>query len=371
MEMNNNPSLYISTKELSLLLDLTRRQVINKCKKGEFETRTKKVQGGPTYEVYLPSLPIDVQKHWVQTNMLLALTLDDESKKLLEPAAVIEIVKRTTNHLSIGHNALADKDHVEKFSKKLQILRDYKNKPLGHRKSDWVNQPASQYQTSRATVYRYIQLEQNGDQDALVKKRKPKDHTAWDQAAIEYMKACYLATLKELGEINKAAVYDDVKKKAQIMGWKIGSLGSAYNILKKLNHLNEMFARGGRRALDNFFYIKRQYTDLNPFEIIVGDQHKFDYWVKDDEGKVFRPEMYARIDLNTRVVYGFAIDKKYSSYLIGQSMKLGLHRFGLFRKSYTDNGKPETCKYITRVIEDLTRLGMTNHDISELYRDKD
>ena len=83
------------------------------------------------------------------------------------------------------------------------------------------------------------------------------------------------------------------------------------------------------------------------------DQHRFDFWVKDFDGNIFRPEGYFWVDLHTRTVYGFAIDRKYSSHLIGQAMKLGLLRFGLFEKSYTDNGKPETSKHITRVIEDL------------------
>ena len=265
--MNNNPALYISSKDLGLLLDVSKRHVIRQCKTGNFKTQKESVQGGKSYTIYIPSLPLELQLKWVQENMLLALTLDDESRKLLEPAAQVEIIRRSTNHVSIGLETLADKNKIEKFGTKLQIIKAYSERPFGIKKSDWVEQLAKKYNTSRATIYRYIKQEDQGNQEALLEKKKNKCHTSWDKKAIEYMKAFYLSNLKSLGEINKSAVYNEVKNKAEKEGWTIGSMSSAYYILKDLNHLHEMLARGGRRAIDNFFYIKRTYTDLNPFEI--------------------------------------------------------------------------------------------------------
>jgi hypothetical protein len=37
------------------------------------------------------------------------------------------------------------------------------------------------------------------------------------------------------------------------------------------------YVSGGARALDNVFYIARDLGALEPFQVVVGDQHEFDW----------------------------------------------------------------------------------------------
>jgi len=105
--------------------------------------------------------------------------------------------------------------------------------------------------------------------------------------------------------------------------------------------------------------VVRSYADLAPFEIIVGDQHRFDFWVTDeDTGEVFRPEGYFWQDLRTRAFYGAAVAKKYDSHLMGLALRMGLKIFGPFGSIYTDHGKPEESNYIMGVMKDMRALGL-------------
>lgn len=100
--------------------------------------------------------------------------------------------------------------------------------------------------------------------------------------------------------------------------------------------------------------ILRTYSDLDPGEILVGDQHRFDFWVVDEEtGELFRPECYIFWDLRTRLAYGGAVAKKYDSQLMGLALRIGVKFFGLFKGIYTDNGKPELSNHIESIVKDI------------------
>ena len=107
-------------------------------------------------------------------------------------------------------------------------------------------------------------------------------------------------------------------------------------------------------------------------QIVVGDQHIFDYWVEDKEtGKVFRPECYLWLDMRTRMVYGLAFAKPgkgYNSETVRQSLRIGLKRFGKFGRTYNDNGRPELAQAVTAIINELAAYGMEIGSEADLYR---
>lgn len=135
----------------------------------------------------------------------------------------------------------------------------------------------------------------------------------------------------------------------------------------------EALQRGGLRALDNLLPpVVRDYSDLAPFEILVGDQHRFDFWVMDEEtGEVFRPEGYFWQDLRTRLFYGGAIAKKYDSQLMGLALRMGMRVFGPFGSIYTDHGKPEESRYIMGVLKEMRALGLAAAQTEEIYAELD
>lgn len=157
------------------------------------------------------------------------------------------------------------------------------------------------------------------------------------------------------------ALYDDVLTiEAQRRGWRIGTYVSAvWWYEKKVTPAMRALRDGGMRALDNILPpILRNYSDLAPFEMLVGDQHKFDFWVVDDDtGTVFRPEGYLWQDLRTRIIYGAAFDRRYDAHLCGEALRIGIEIFGLFTGIYTDNGSSELSKYMTSILAGIRAVG--------------
>jgi putative transposase len=131
------------------------------------------------------------------------------------------------------------------------------------------------------------------------------------------------------------------------------------------------YASGGRRALDNIFYIARDLGALDPFQVVVGDQHEFDFWVL-HEGKYIRPQCYAWLDMRTRLVYGIAFEPgAYNHRTVARALKMGVVRFGKFGSTYNDNGGPEKSGAADRLVNALQTYGMQARDVAELYRTRD
>ncbi len=231
---------------------------------------------------------------------------------------------------------------------------------------------ARNFGVSLSSVRRYIkEIDING---YVPRPKMPQGRSvfAWSPEAIVWMKAFYLAAKHEVGGGSKRNAYREVCKEAAIRGWKVGTEQSAYKHLKDVHALLEKYTEGGTRALDNLFYIARDLTHIKPFEIIVGDQHIFDWWVIDDTGKEIRPQCYLWLDMRTRLPYGIAFEQgAYNFRTVARSLRAGVERFGRFKSTYNDNGRPEMSGKIDWLVTTLQTLGMKFTDEAELYKTPD
>ncbi len=106
--------------------------------------------------------------------------------------------------------------------------------------------------------------------------------------------------------------------------------------------------------------------------MVVGDQHRFDFWCADGSGGYFRPECYLWLDMRTRLVYGVAFDRHYNSSTVIRSLRVGVEHFGMFESTYNDNGSSERSVWSDLVVQQLQGYGMRfGSDIADLYRDED
>jgi putative transposase len=242
----------------------------------------------------------------------------------------------------------------------LLALNDFENMPKGWKKTKWRKAVAIKYKVDQKTIFNWIKkYKENNIQGLVHKKPFAETPRQWTPEALEFFQS--LIIKKEHRHINIKSLYAIMVVEAQRYGWKIGGEKSAYFWSKKfLTPTMEALQRGGMRALDNILPpILRDYSDLAPFQILVGDQHRFDRWVMDEEtGEIFRPEGYLWQDLRTRVIYGAAIDKKYDAWLIGLALRIGVSVFGAFRSIYTDNGRPELSKFLMSILKNLHSQGM-------------
>ena len=219
---------------------------------------------------------------------------------------------------------------------------------------------------SVSSVKRYItHISVNGYQP---KQYQPRPIVAWDTEALEFFKRIFLMIKRDVGRCTVRNAYQQTVIAAAQNGWKVGSEQSAYVHAREIHSALKLYVKGGSRALDNLFYIARDLSNLRPFQIVIGDQHRFDFWVKDDNGVYFRPECYLWFDMRTRLVYGIAFDRNYNTRTVLRALKMGVERFGKFESTYNDNGTSEKSAVADYTIEQLQQYGMRFCDEGDLYR---
>jgi len=271
-------------------------------------------------------------------------------------------------------SAISDADlQNPRIKKILAALRDLDNLPVnwGKTKTAWRRAVALKHGVSPSILFVW-QKKHKKNGIAELRHTKPSKGSArsWCPDGLEF--GISLLVKREHRKISKKELYEILVIEAQRRGWRIGSYKSLlWWFNKKWNPALEAYQRGGMRALDNITTpVLRNYADLAPFEILVGDQHRFDLWTLDEEsGEVFRPEVYLWQDLRTRIIYGAAVDKRYDSWLIGLALRLGISCFGAFGSIYTDNGRPELSKFLMSILSNLHGLSMNWKKTSDTITD--
>lgn len=253
-----------------------------------------------------------------------------------------------------------------KISKMAAVYNDWLRRDALASITSTYEKLSRKHGVSVSSVKRYIaHISANGYQP---KPPAQRPITAWNSEALDYFKKLYLMISRDVGSCTVRNAYQQTALKAKQEGWKIGSEQSAYVHAREIHSALKLYVKGGGRALDNLFYIARDLSNLRPFQIIVGDQHRFDFWVKDDKCVYFRPECYLWLDMRTRLVYGVSFDRNYNTRTVLRALKTGVGRFGKFESTYNDNGASEKSAVADYTIEQLQRYGMNFCDESELYR---
>ncbi|MDR2020496.1 MAG: HTH domain-containing protein [Treponema sp.] len=255
-----------------------------------------------------------------------------------------------------------------KHRKKVEIYEEWIRKPAGVPVLAYEERLAEKYEVSVSTIRRYIaDINTHGYHPRITPKQGRKVY-AWDDEALDFLKAFYLAARRDAGSCTMRNAYQRTLAAARLKGWKTGSEQSAYAHLRDIHSLLVTYAQGGSRALDNIFYIARDLSQLAPFQVVVGDQHIFDYWVLYGD-KYIRPQCYLWLDMRTRLVYGIDLEPgPYNHRNVARALKMGIYRFGKFHSTYNDNGTPEKSGRIDHLVSALQTYGMSFMDTAELYR---
>lgn len=374
-------SEFVTVREVAEAMGKSVRWVNMRAKEEGWPSEVVNKRGDKRF--LIAGLPGEVQGAIVKN-----LKVPVEMMPVLSPEAALEAAKRMvdiptiykgianyvpreswTAETAIGPDVVRDPE-VQRW---IQIIQEAQAVPAGWKKRAWVEAVATKHETTFQTVYRKIKKYEKAGLAGLHHTKSTRNQPkAWSSEAIEWWIGLVLK--KEHRKIAKDVLYVILCEEAQRQGWRIGGYRSALWWLdKKATPQLLALQRGGMRALDNTLPpVVRSYSDLDPFEILVGDQHRFDFWVTDEEtGEVFRPEGYFWQDLRTRCFYGGALDRKYDSYLIGLALRMGLKIFGAFDSIYTDNGKPELSKYIMGIMKDMRGLGLRVEREIDLTTDND
>jgi putative transposase len=381
-----------TAKEIAEIMGISKQAVMARANKENWPCIVEGGNGGKTKKYPLSALPSDVQSSILiyikDTNKenspaakgrmmdLLPMVSAAAADKVLESMAPENPFTKYGLPADYG-NMLArvkrpstyDKDSVgpadfnnEKFRQRLTILSAIEKMPFdwqfGRRK--WMESVARKYQVSWQYCYK---LAKNKEDKGLAGLRHTKSYKnqarVWTPEAIDYY--CGLKLKRAHRKMDGKTIYNELIIEADRRGWVIGSYESAnWWYKRKVSPLMEAYSEGGLRALDNLLPpIFRDYSDLAPMEMLVGDQHRFDFWAIDDDTlQLVRPECYLWVDLRTRLMYGIAVDRRYDAHLMAQALKHGLTSWGAFGSIFTDNGRPELSKHIISILSTIRSLGM-------------
>jgi putative transposase len=362
----------VSAVEIAGAVGKHKSSVMRRAEKENWVFENGNGRGGNKKLYLIKGLPGDVQKKMIENMDHIAsdivptlspgaaLAAYAKSGEVLEGALADSRAAQTSawsDGAAISETVLTD-PRVRRIA---GIVQDALEVPAGWKKSKWIDAVAIKHDTTRPTIYKWIKKYKKGGLSGLQhtkpNKGKPKK---WTPEAIDWWIG--LCLKREHRKIAKDALYEILTAEAQKRGWNIGGYESALGWCKKKTTPQLLaLQRGGYRALDNTLPpVLRSYADLAPFEILVGDQHRFDFWVMDDDtGEIFRPEGFFWQDLRSRLFYGGAVDKKYDSQLIGLALRIGCRLFGGFNAIYTDHGKPELSRYIMGIMAAVKSLGMS------------
>lgn len=341
--------------------------------------------GTKAREYPLSALPPETQEAYIRSlsqEEVKRLSLDSDVKSLA-PLARAEISRRCAEEILAEARdnpsiRLSDPRFLrdEAAHKRVYIIGIAKNMPRnfdGGRRA-WIEHVALKYNISWQTIYRWLKKEEAAGLDGLMHGNRFERQgraSAWTPEALDYWKGLVLK--REHRKMPMNILYRHLESEARARGWKIGCYVSAIQHARTIPAPLIAYRDGGARGLDNALPpIQRDYSDLQPFQILVGDQHRFDFWVRDDDtGELFRPECYLWQDLCTRTLYGFSCGRKYDSSMIGHALWVGLRIYGRFQTIYTDNGRPETAKYILERRKDMSKLNLQHATTDELVCDTD
>lgn len=354
--------VWLSIEIVSDIENCSKRTMLRRIRSGHYKTvkyltlENGGGKNGKQPQIALSCLPPSAQKRYAAKY---GHAISPDHLPALSPEAALLTAK--TKSSAWGDDTMSV--HVikdQRVARIAAIVQEATEVPAGFRKRAWIETVASRHNTSMQSIYRYIKRYKQAGLSGLQHKKSNKGTArSWSQEALDWWLGTVLK--REHRKISKDALYKRMQIEAGKHGWRIGSYESAlWWFHKKAAPQLQALQRGGHRALDNSLPpVLRDYSDLQPFEILVGDQHRFDFWVVDDDtGEVFRPEGYFWQDLRTRCFYGGAVAKKYDSYLIGLALRMGIRIFGPFKTIYTDNGKPELSRYIMGIMSDMRTLGM-------------
>jgi putative transposase len=389
---NTTGDKMFTAKEIAEIMGISQRAIELRAKRENWHyiKETGNGRGGETKKYPISSLPADFQDAYIYKEG------DDVQKMTLLPALKPSATAIMINKYN-GFDELFNKSMVEiafapsevydpatairetdmtdpRICKIMTILREVDDIPRdwtqGKRK--WIEGVALRHEVGWQSVYKWMKkFEKAGMAGLRHTKSYANAPRVWTPDAIDFWVS--LCGKREHRAINHKDLYENcLVIEAHRRGWSIGSYESAnWWFEKRWNPCLEALQRGGMRALDNILPpILRDYSDLAPFQILVGDQHRFDRWVMDEEtGEIFRPEGYLWQDLRSRSIYGAAVDKKYDAWLIGLALRIGVAQYGAFDSIYTDNGRPELSRFLTAILANLHSHDMKWEKTDELITD--
>lgn len=146
-------------------------------------------------------------------------------------------------------------------------------------------------------------------------------------------------------------------------GVEVPPLRTAQAAIGRLGALAKSQGRIGPRELKRFrAFVKRNFDELEPLDVISADGHKFKAEVAHPiHGKPVRPELVTVIDIATRRVIGWSAGLAEGAWLVADALRAAAEQAGVAAIFYTDNGPGFVNEHLgAQGLGVLARLGTTH-----------
>jgi len=254
----------------------------------------------------------------------------------------------------------------DKLKRKIMAVSEAESRPMGVSAEDWYETVGKKYGRSKKTIYKWID-------DIRGMRAAENIYPVFDGFSIQIQSSKFCQN--SIDKIIKLIInnprtsinvlYDELIASAKEHGWRVGESKTFYTVVKNIKKqiaplLTE--GKGGRLGMETKISpaIRRDLFKYDALEVIVGDQHIFDWMVFNDDGEAIRPQMYMWVDMRSRFWLGVSptLDN-YNKYNVALSL-MEACKFGTPGAIYTDLGKSELSKYVEstrKQLSGLTALG--------------
>lgn len=346
--------IFLTKKEVAVLLGVTERAVQKACKAGKYRTILVNGNGGMQYRVALSSLPPHAQIKWLRENLEQAKSLSIDIVKRLDPSArqaLAELIAKEEIDPKEYH--MVEAEEVEEFNKKSYAVKQYLLNPC-YRTAEAL---AKELGVHPATIYRWVQDAKEGEHRAVltiddtpVRIKLPRTKLPED---------VLLESLNIILAHPKARISQGYKYICE-KGFSEISYSQYTRLLKQMEPPFEKilkYHRSGRIAalLSDTPKIIRAWTKLPVMHTIVGDQHYMDYYFYSEELEdIVRVTLYIWMDCSSRyIVSCVPAIGNYTQWHVQASL-IEAFRIHTPDEIYTDWGKQENAKATEELI---ARLG--------------
>lgn len=332
---------WLSTKEVSDLLDITEQAVRKQAasgKYGEIRYETSSNGGGvdgKALRIPLGSLPTEAQVAYLRGygQGIQHVVVDDSEEWDGSPLWAREVAEERMAILAAWDRYVAanpDKsktEATEDFIRTWQVLSDENKLSMG-------------------TLYRWRRAYREGDRCALLPRwgRLAKDNRRGQRGIDPEAFGVFMKMYGTLQQRTIADCYRDLVLIAADKGWRVPSLRTMQRLIEENVRADTLiYLREGPEAWQQKCapYILRDMEAIRGCEVWVGDQHRLDFFCKGPNGKPVRPWLTAWIDFRSTKLLGWYIGYANNTDTIMAAFERAATNpaIGLPNDIYIDNGR--------------------------------
>jgi putative transposase len=349
---------WISTSTLATLACIAPRNARNACQKKSWrgaDLNTREVpgrgRGGVVIEVEVQTLPAAVQKEYF-------LRL---SPLTVEPTIAKQPRKRSK---SAGPTDAQRAEAWERYERAPDSMKARAHKKLemidaitaltnaGFKKTDAVAEITTRYEVSTGSLYRWMKSTKGWpttDRLALL-----LEHHCGRVVTAEFTPAAWAVVREDYLRLEGPALTAcvDRAKRHSIkkgLGWSFPSTKTIQRKIEKdIPAAAIVLAREGVEALERLFPAQeRDHGFYGSLGAVNADGHKFDVFVRWEDGTIGRPLMAAFQDIRSGKFLGYRIGQTENSDLIRLAFGDLVEDYGIPDEAFLDNGRGFASKWLT------------------------